>query len=162
MPGNNNPNPQPTLPGQLGPFDWNPITFSGIGVSGQMQVTLYADGGYIFSGQFYDPDMLDYDDSLAFVIAGNNGVAFTFTHTGNMHGWGDRWFEGGSNTDSWNVTGNNPAIQANWAALCAEYNWQSNASINVDIGSVLSDVEDIIKAIQTVVQIVQVVVALAA
>lgn len=159
MPGNNNPSPQPTYPNLLGPFGWSPITFNGIGVSGQMQVILYADGGYIFSGQFYDPDMLDYDDSLAVVVAASNGVAFTFAHTGSMQGWCDRWLEGGSNTDSWNLTGNNPSIQANWAALCAEYNWQSNASINADLASVLTDVEDLVKAIQAVVQIVEVVAA---
>lgn len=159
MPGSGNPTPQPSLPTQIGPINWNPITFpgSGLGISGQMQLILYSNGGYNFNGSFYDPDMLDYDDSLALTVTTGAGVMFTFSHTGTMHGWGDRWIEGGSATDSWSNTGTNPTIQANWAQLCAAYRWQANAAYNFDIGDLLSDVEAIVKAVQVVVQIIEIV-----
>ncbi len=86
--------PPPTLPAQLGPFNWNPITFDGTDCYGQMQVTLYSNGGYNFNGSFTDPDIYDLDDSLAFVILSSTGVLYTFSHSGSMHGWGDRWLEG--------------------------------------------------------------------
>jgi len=159
MPGPGTPNPQPTNPTTLGPFTWNPITFSGNGVTGSMQVTLFSNGTYSFSGSFNDPDFLDYDDSLAFVIVASNGVALSFSHSGTMHGWGDRWFEGGSATDSWNNTGTNASISENWAALCTGWRWQANAGTNVDIGDIISDVEALLKAVGEVVSIVIAIVA---
>lgn len=157
------PNPQSGNPTQL-TINWGSITFpgSGLGISGQMQVILYSNGNYNFNGQFYDPDMLDYDDSLAFEIVGSTGVALTFSHTGTMHGWGDRWLEGGSATDSWANTGTNPTIAAQWNNLCAGYRWHANAAINLDAGDLLTDVENILKAVAAVVQVVQVVAAAAA
>ena len=162
MPGNGTPNPQPSLPNQLGPFNFNPITFpgSGLGISGETQLILYENGGYNFNGTFYNPDMFDYDDSVGFVVVSSTGVGFTFAHAGTMQGWGDRWYEGGSATDSWTTTGTNPTIQANWADLCAGFNWQVNAAINFDINALITDIENIVKAVTTVVQIVTVVAAL--
>lgn len=151
------PTPQPTLPTQLGPFNWNPITFNGTDAYGQMQVTLYSNGGYNFNGSFTDPDIYDLDDSLAFMIASSTGVLYTFTHSGSMQGWGDRWLEGGSETDNWENTGTNAAIQGGWADLCAGWRWQANAGVNFDIGSLYNDVKAIISAVETIVQIVAVV-----
>jgi hypothetical protein len=157
MPGTGVPNPQPTLPTQLGPFNWNPIGFSGTDCHGQMQVTLYSNGGYNFNGSFTDPDIYDLDDSLVFMIVSNSGVLYTFQHSGSMHGWGDRWIEGGSETDSWSNTGTNAAIQGGWADLCAGWRWQANAGVNFDIGSLYNDVKAIVSAVETIVQIVSVV-----
>ena len=48
--------PAQQLPTQLGPFNWNPITFSGCDITGWGQLTLYSNGGYNFTGSFHDPD----------------------------------------------------------------------------------------------------------
>lgn len=154
MPGNGNPNPQPSLPAQLGPFIWNPINFNGIGVTGNMQVTLFSDGAYNFSGSFHDPDGWDYDDALVFVIKDSRGTAFSFSHSGSMHGWLDRWYEGGSDTDSWDNSGTNTAIKDSWADLCAAWDWQTEAAINFDIGDLLKIVEDALKVAAAVIAIV--------
>ncbi len=151
------PTPQPTLPTQLGPFNWNPITFSGTDAHGQMQVTLYSNGAFNFNGSFTDPDIYDLDDSLVFMIASSRGVLYTFTHSGSMHGWGDRWIEGGSETDSWANTGTNAAIQGGWADLCAGWRWHANAGVNFDLGGLYNDVKAIISAVETIIQIVAVV-----
>ena len=84
-------------------------------------------------------------------------MLYTFTHSGSMHRWGDRWLEGGSETDSWNNTGSNAAIQGGWADLCAGWRWQANAGVNFDIGSLYNDVKAIISAVETIIQIVAVV-----
>jgi hypothetical protein len=102
-----------------------------------MEVILESNGGYQFTGTFYDPDALDYSFSLVFVIVGDNGIAFTFAHTGSLHGWADRWIEGGSNEETWSDTGSNPVLEANWAALCGGWDWQGKAAINVALGPLL-------------------------
>ncbi|MGC9292249.1 MAG: hypothetical protein ACP5EP_05935 [Acidobacteriaceae bacterium] len=157
MPGNGTPNPQPSLPTQLGPFNWDPITFNNTGCSGQMQVTLYSNGGYNFNGSFTDPDFYDLDDSLVFAIVSSTGVLYQFTHTGSMHGWGDRWLEGGSETDSWGNTGTSGAIQDGWADLCAGWRWQANAGVNVDLGSLINEVFAVIGAVAKIISIIAVV-----
>jgi len=154
---NKPPPPPPPLPPQLGPFIWNPITFNGFETHGWAQLTLYSNGGYNFTGSFNDPSAWDYDDSLAWGVVSSAGVLYTFSHTGSMHGWSDRWFEGGSDTDSWTNEGTNAAIQGGWADLCNGWRWQAEAGINFDIGGLINTVEGIIKAIETVVQVIAVV-----
>lgn len=157
---NKPPPPPPSLPTQLGPFNWNPITFNGTDAHGQVQLTLYSNGAYNFNGNFTDPDIYDLDDSLVFTVLDSTGVLYVFSHSGSMTGWGDRWLEGGSETDSWNNQGSQADIQAGWPALCAGYHWQANAGVNFDIGSLWNDVQKIVNAISTIVKIVQVVGAL--
>jgi hypothetical protein len=122
-----------------------------------MQVTLYSNGGYNFNGSFTDPDIYDLDDSLVFAIASSTGVLYQFTHTGSMHGWGDRWIEGGSETDSWGVTGTSGAIAGGWADLCAGWRWQANAGVNFDIGQLINEVKDAISAVEAIISIIAIV-----
>ena len=98
---------------------------------------MWPNGAYNFTGSFTDPSAWDYDDELAWGILSSSGVLYTFTHRGSMHGWSDRWIEGGSDTDSWSDQGTNPAIQADWADLCAGWRWQAEAGINFDLGGLL-------------------------
>ncbi len=157
VPSNKPPPPPAPLPPQLGPFIWNPITFSGFETTGQAQLTLYQNGGFNFNGSFNDPSAWDYDDSLAWGVVSKSGVLYTFSHTGSMHGWSDRWIEGGSDTDSWSNTGTNVAIQGGWADLCAGYHWQAEAGINFDIGGLENLLKGVIAAVQAVIQVVAVV-----
>jgi hypothetical protein len=147
----------PPLPSQLGPMIWNPITFHGFETHGHAQLTLFKNGGYEFSGSFVDPSAWDYDDQLVWGVISHTGVLYTFTHQGSMHGWFDRWIEGGSDTDSWNQTGTNAAISGGWADLCAGYYWHAHAGINSDLGGLVKLLKDIIAAIETVVKVIAVV-----
>lgn len=149
--------PATQLPTQLGPFNWNPINFSGCDVHGWAQLTLFSNGGYNFTGSFNDPDAWDYDDSLAWAVWSHSGVVYTFSHSGSMHGWADRWLEGGSDTDSWDNTGTNPAIAGGWADLCAGWSWHAVAGVNFDIGSLVNDLEKIIAAATAIGKIIAIV-----
>jgi hypothetical protein len=153
---NKPPPPPPNLPAQLGPFIWQPFVFDNTDCYGQMQVTLYSNGGYNFSGCFTDPDIYDLDDSLVFGIMSSTGVLYTFTHSGSMSGWGLRWAEGGSETDCWNNDGVNAAIQGGWADLCAGWSWQAQAAVNWDPGSLLKALESIFSAVETIASVVAV------
>lgn len=151
------PPPVQQLPPQLGPFTWNPITFSGVDIHGSGQLTLFSNGGYNFTGSFTDPDAWDYDDTLAWAVWSHTGVVYTFTHNGSMHGWADRWLEGGSDTDSWDNTGTNAAIAGGWADLCAGWSWHAVAGVNFDIGSLINDLEKIVGAATSIAKIIAVV-----
>lgn len=151
------PPPTPPLPPQLGPFVWNPIQFGGTDCYGQVQLTLYSNGAYNFNGSFTDPDIYDLDHSLAFGVVSSTGVLYMFTHTGSMHGWGLRWLEGGSETDTWSNQGTSLDIQAGWADLCAGWRWQANAGVNVQIGSLLEEVQKIIGVVETIIKLIQIV-----
>jgi len=149
--------PVQQLPTQLGPFNWNPIGFSGTDVHGWAQLTLFSNGGYNFTGSFTDPDAWDYDDSLAWAVWSHTGVVYTFTHSGSMEGWADRWLEGGSETDSWDNTGTNAAIAGGWADLCAGWSWHAVAGVNFDIGSLFNDLKAIVGAATTIAKVISVV-----
>ena len=153
------PPPPPTLPNHLGPFNWNPIGFHGTDCHGEMSCTLFSNGGYSFSGNFNDPDIYDLDDALVFSIVSSTGILYLLSHKGSMHGWGDRWLEGGSDNDGWNDQGQNAALQAGWADLCAGYRWSAYAAVNFDIGHLIDEVEAAIKAVEKVIQVVEVVAA---
>jgi len=148
------PPPPPPLPSQLGPFNWNPITFGGgTPVGGWVQLTLFQNGAYVFSGNLHDSGTPSYSDQLAFGITSKSGILFTFTHQGSMAGT----FEPGSRDDGWSVSGNNPAIADDWADLCSSYNWRANATVNWNISGPLKEIEDAIAAVQAIVKVIQVV-----
>ena len=90
-------------------------------------------------------------------MVSRKGTLFTFSHSGSMHGWADRWLEGGSEYDSWSKTGTNEAIKAAWPDLCAGYHWQAEASINWDVAGLETLVKDLLKAVETIVTVVAVV-----
>jgi len=153
------PTTQNGIPTQIGPFSWNPIKFSNIGVSGQFQLTLTNNGGWNFSGIFFDPDFFDYTDSLAVVVVDGTGIAYTFAHTGNMQGWSDRWFEGGSESDTWGNSGTNAVLAQNWNNMFnanggAEWCWFAHAAINVEIGPCLTTLMGVAGAATKIVQVV--------
>jgi len=151
------PKAPPKLPSQID-MHWNPITFSGFETHGHATLTLFATGEYSFHGSFIDPSAWDYDDSLAWGVLSSKGKLFTFGHSGSMHGWFDRWIEGGSDVDSWTKTGTNLAIKAAWPELCAGYHWQAQAAINWDIAGLETLVVDLIKAVETIVEVIAVIV----
>jgi hypothetical protein len=74
-----------------------------------------------------------------------------------MHGWGLRWLEGGSETDSWDNTGTNPAIAGGWADLCAGWSWHAVAGVNFDIGNLLNDLKTIVGDAVQIAEIIAVV-----
>lgn len=158
------PSPNAGADSQIG-ISWNSIKFNGIGVSGQFQLILnQQNGGFNFTGTFFDPDALDYTDSLAIVVVDSQGVAYQFAHTGNMQGWADRWFEGGSKTDAWGNAGSNPVLAADWNNLWnstggAAWSWHAVASINVAIGPLLNMLMTLVNAIQAISKVVSMVAA---
>jgi hypothetical protein len=151
-------------PGTQIAISWNPITFSGgTTVGGQMQLILNSNGNYNFNGSFNDTGVLSYDDAISIGVVSSAGTLFTFSHSGSMAGGFSQFFGGGSSTDSWSNTGNNPQIQAGWAELWSGYIYQAKASTNLDLGQLFTDLVNLIKQIAPVVEtVVQVVGALAA
>ena len=128
-------------------FNFSPIVFdNGVPVGGFAHLTIRQDGSYVFSGHFHDSGATSYKTALAYVVKDTKNQAYTFAHTGEVHGT----FDSGSRDDDWNVTGNNPQIAANWAVLAGGSS-MAKASANLDIvalgNSVLTAIGVIVKVI---------------
>jgi hypothetical protein len=121
-------------------FDTNEFNF-GSGffdppVQGWAELTVYADGGYHFTGHFHDSGFLSYRDNIAFGLLGTSGYLYTFVHSGYMSGT----LGGGSRDDNWDVTGSDPRLAANWADL-EGCNWYWQANVNADLGPLVNQLE---------------------
>lgn len=144
------------VPTQLGPFNTGYIAFNnGVPVgSPNCSLTLHQNGSYTFQGHFHDSGATSYNGQFAWVITTGKGVAFAFSQNGHMAGT----FASGSRNWDFNVNGTNPAIAANWNDLCASYHWRWQASVNLDIGSLLNSiVQALTTAIGIAVKVISVV-----
>jgi hypothetical protein len=118
-------------------------------VQGGAELTVYADGGYHFTGHFHDSGFLPYRDNLAIGLLGTSGYLYTFVHSGYMAGT----LGGGSRDDNWDVTGNDPRLAANWADLegCS---WCWKANVNADFGPLVNQLEQVAGVVLGVVSII--------
>lgn len=133
------------LPTQLGTWNTGSITFNnGVPVGAtNMSLTLNQNGSYNFQGHFHDSGATSYNGEATWIIATAKGVALSFSQSGHMAGT----FESGSRNWIFNVSGNNAAITAHWADLCASYHWRWQVAINLDLGSLLSSVENALEQV---------------
>jgi hypothetical protein len=133
-----------------GPLDTGYITFdNGVPVGGYAQLTLHQDGSYLFGGHFHVSGAPSYNTAFAFVVWDARGTAYTFSHTGRVHGT----LEPGSRDDDWVIRGTNPALAAGWADLWANGAPRSqwNAKVDLDLGVIL---KSLVEAAATVIAIV--------
>jgi hypothetical protein len=130
------PPPPPPLPKQLGPFQWNPITFdNGVPVGGWAELTLFQNGSYVFAGHFHDSGAPSYNSSLVWVMKDTvTNIAYTLQHTGHMAGT----FESGSRDDNWNNQSTNAQLAAAWPTLSLNWTYSIEAQMNGDFNSILS------------------------
>jgi len=142
----------PPLPGQFGPFDFNPIVFDdGVPVGGWTQLTLFRNGAVNFSGHFHVSGAPSYDTTAVFAVRGGDGIVFTFSHTGRVHGT----FEAGSRDDNWGDTRPaNDSIAASWPSLADSLTWRANAAVNVDLGVFLDATVKTVGAVAAVIAII--------
>jgi hypothetical protein len=136
---------------QLGPWTWQPITFSGgVPVGGWAQLTLHRNGAYNFSGHFHDSGFPPYKDALVWVVKDSKNVAYVFRHRGHMGGT----IGGGSRDDDWNQSGRHDALAAGWNDLLRHWQYKASAAANLDIGPVFDIVMKGIGVVASVIAIV--------
>jgi uncharacterized protein with LGFP repeats len=99
-------------------------------VGGTADIVLGNDGGFTISGHLHDSSGLaDYSDSVVYmVIAQATKTAYTFLHSGTVHG---QILPGPSN-DDWNESGNRQELVAAWPDLCAGYDTSITAHVDWD------------------------------
>jgi hypothetical protein len=139
--------------GQEGPFIWNPITFGGgVPVGGFSQITLFQNGAYTFTGHFHDSGFPSYNDALIWSFLSNRSrTLYVFRHSGHMAGT----VESGSRDDNWTDQGPSPALAAGWDDLVsAGFSYRGDASVNLDVGSLLNTVKTAWGAVSTVIAII--------
>ncbi len=140
---------QPMM-GQQGPFFWPNITFGGgVPVGGYSQITLFQNGAMSSTGHFHDSGFPSYNDSLVWSFRSNaSQTLYVVPHSGHMAGT----VESGSRDDNWNDQGPSPALAAGWDDLVSQgFSYRGDASVNLDIGSLINAVKQAWGAVSTVI-----------
>jgi uncharacterized protein with LGFP repeats len=115
-----------------------------VGSNTGVQLTVFADGAYHFVGDFHDSSRVtSYDYNMAIGLVSTSGVLYTFTHSGHVS-YGD---------DSWDISGTSSALAAGWADLTGGP-WYWRATVSLDLGALIQEIEDAAKIVTTVVAVV--------
>lgn len=147
------PPPSPPPPPELDKLelDTGSIGFNdGVAAGGNSHLSLFPNGAYSFTGHFHDSGAVSYDTSLVWVLKGNSGTAFTFSHKGRIHGT----FEAGSRDDDWGESNTNAALAAAWSEISSGYTWHWEAAVNADFGSLIDAAVKAVGAVGTVIAVV--------
>lgn len=136
---------------------WNIDVVGGGNIAGSLSIVMNPDGSWTFSGQANNSSWGGpFNVMVAVGVMDSKGTAYRFGANG-VIGSG---FLGGFNGNnwSWNLSGTNAAIQANWAALGAGYSYQGNAQSSFDPAalwnSIVQAFQDIGPVVGTVISIV--------
>lgn len=117
----------------------NSISFSGGDPVGGKQVTLTIrnNGAYNFQGGFHSAAAIvnpaSENTNFLLVIRAFSGKPFTFSQSGSVSMF-DRDFD-------WNISDNNPEIASNWSDIERDGSFNWNASTNLDLAKLWSDIK---------------------
>jgi hypothetical protein len=119
-------------------------------------LVMNANGSWSFSGQSNNSSWGGpFNMAAAVGVRDSNGTAYQFGATGVIGSGAFGGFNG--NNWNWNLTGTNPTIQANWAAIAAGTSYQYNIQANLDLQALWTDIQS---AFQTAGQVVNAVVSI--
>lgn len=139
---------------QLGPWNTGYFGFGGgVPVGGWAQLTLWDNGAYQFAGHFHDTGFPSYNAGLVWGVVSRSGVLYTFSQQVHLAGT----VEPGSRDGDWNISGVNPAIQAGWNDLYAQWRWSWRARVNMDLGGIINLVKDAISTVSTITSVIAIV-----
>jgi hypothetical protein len=105
-------------------------------VGGSVHLTVYADGSYHFVGHLRDSGPLSYNDNVMIGLVSPSGRLWATVHSGHMAGF----FESGSRDDTWDLSGNDPKLAANWADLEGD-SWYLAANVDADWNPLVNHIE---------------------
>jgi hypothetical protein len=132
-------------------FNFAPIVFpSGTAAGGNAHLTMRQDGTYTFSGHFHDSGGAAYSTALAWVVKDLAGHAYAFKHAGRIAGT----FESGSRDDNWNVNASSGEVSDNWANISGGPVGHAEASVSIDVNSLLNSVKQVVGVAGQVISIV--------
>jgi hypothetical protein len=130
-------------------FKFN-MNIAGGNIAGSASVVMNANGSWIFSGQSNNSSWGGpFNMAAAVGVRDSKGTAYQFGANG-VIGSG-AFGGGGGNNWNWSLTGTNPTIQANWAAISAGWSYQYNIQANLDLSALWSTIQT---AFQTAGQVV--------
>jgi hypothetical protein len=113
-----------------------------LNVGGNVNLTIFADGSYDFSGSFHDSGFWDYDIGVACIAKDTNGQAYSFTASGSVHGTESIWL-GGSRDYSFSGSSNSDMLKAVFWLIETEQQLNGdalhcNVGENTDLNSLLN------------------------
>jgi hypothetical protein len=129
---------------------------SGTALGGNAQITLNADGSYVFSGHLHDSGSVSYNESTLVVVKDSAGDAFTFARSGGSKGTIDCpiFSSCSGRDDDWSISGSNPAITQHWIDLKKGVSSYQETSVSLNWGQLWSDAQTAVGYAQQVVAVV--------
>jgi hypothetical protein len=132
-------------------FDFNSITFDGgTTVGGNAHLSVNEAGGYTFSGHFHDSGAPDYNVKIVVGLKDSQNKVYTFAHSARIFGT----FDSGSRNADWKISGVNPQIADNWAAIATSAQAIARSSTSVDVVALVYDITSYFADVLEVVAIV--------
>ncbi len=119
-------------------------------LSGTADLTLFQNGGYVFSGSYSTLSLFPIQGSFAVLIKSATGNGYAFDHKGSVN---DLPFIGHP-TESWNNQGNSPALAADWSFIENGMRWAWTAKETLDIGGIISGLKNAVAGVNTIIAIV--------
>jgi hypothetical protein len=121
-------------------FNWNINLPGGGNIAGSAVVVMNANGSWSFSGTSNNSSWGGpFNMAAAVVVRDSNGTAYQFGATGVIGSGAFGGFNG--NNWNWSLTGNDPTIQANWAAIEAGTSYQYDIQANLDLSALWSNIQ---------------------
>jgi hypothetical protein len=127
-----------------------PIVFGGgVPVGGWSNLSLHADGSFLFSGSFRDSGAPTYKESILWAVKAANGTVLLFSNQVETGGILD-----GPREVLWNKPGNNPAIATHWNDLTAGYSYTCQSRADMDLQGLWDSAKSVIGTVGEVVAVV--------
>jgi uncharacterized protein with LGFP repeats len=121
-----------------------------VNIYGTADLTLFQNGGYVFSGSFSTPSLLPVNGSFVVLLKSAVGNGFAFDHKGSVN---DLPLIGHP-TESWNNQGNSSALAADWPFIENGMRFASGSDQSLDIGGIISGLKNLVEGVNTLSAIV--------
>lgn len=125
---------------------------NGVAANGSVTITFYSNGAVEWGSHFHDSGAVDYNYSVAELVVDADNRGYQMGHSGHLNGHVSTVF-GGSNDDNWNTTVVSQDVAANWRALVASYARHGKAEVDLDVPTLLNQIEGAIGIALTVISL---------
>jgi len=128
------------------PFDSGPVT-SGLPLGGSVHVVLRRNGSFTFSSHAHDSGFDNIDYTISAVVMTEDGVAFTFQHSGHTEGTvAGLPFGTPNRNDDFVTGGTNSQITTEWGSIVGAKLYARLDGTDTLVGGIGGAINDLLKA----------------
>lgn len=129
-------------------FPWS-FSIAGGTIAGSLTLVMNSDGSWSFSGTSNNSSWGGpFNIAAAIGVRDSNGIVYQFGANGVIGSGAFGGFNG--NNWNWNLSGTNPTIQTNWAAISAGWSYNYNVSATLDLAGLWQSIVSAFQAVGAV------------